>query len=247
MTNLDEFKTTVKGLLASGRTRAELVSAVYEAERELGDGCFPSVHEDQTRCVVAQPPIARGEAKRLLPEGAVGETPPARDPINPIASEKASQFVPNRVSHGLPPARDPIPGEDHTSCADDGRSTRVLAWNPTAAAAAIDAVPVRAHSRSLPGRDPTPGFIRATIATNQAIARSILDRVTTTDGRLWGDVRPYEISGMQRDAIRGMALLSVCGSLDDRQTKMTFRELISPKLAAQAFENANKELSAADA
>lgn len=93
-----------------------------------------------------------------------------------------------------------------------------------------------------PAREPSAGRIAAMISVNQAAARSVLYQVKTSTGEWWGDVHPYEVAGMQRDSIRGMALLSVCGPLNEKQMQKTFGELLGAERAKLAFDKAQQEL-----
>lgn len=183
---------------------------------------------------------------------------------SPLASEEAVCRMAARPEQELPPAREsnhlgdpawhgataqdkPVPEvppnrvSDQTRGGGDAHRSSV---NPRSLIASEANRAAAAKPVSLPpARDPSPGFIRATLAVNQAAARSVLHTVKTSDGRFWADVRPYEIAAMQRDSIRGMALLSVCGALNDKQAKMTFGELLSPDRAKIAFDQAQKELA----
>ncbi len=140
-------------------------------------------------------------------------------------------------------ARQPLPDAGLAVPVHTDQAGNAGAGNQITGGKAEIIVPNRASVALPPARDPTPGFINATIATNQAVARSVLYQVRTSDGRWWGNVKPYEISSMQRDSIRGMALLSACGALNNKQTRLRFVDLLSEDKAKIALDKAAKELA----
>jgi hypothetical protein len=93
-----------------------------------------------------------------------------------------------------------------------------------------------------PASEPSPSYLKAAGESRLQAARSILYRYTTSTGKFWGDIHPYEVGSMTRDHLRGIALMSALGPLNPRQMKMTFSQLMTPKQAQIAMEKADKEL-----
>lgn len=240
-------------------------SAAYVAACNLLRACDMDLALAQTLLRQAQSDMTatgiRAEDRRIgVLRDRITHVPSA----SPIASDEASEGLAARPFDHAPPARESnhlgdqseigkaaqvedVPEVPQNRVIDQeppGREAHAPVVNPRPPIASEANRAAAAKPVSLPpARDPSPGFIRATLAVNQAAARSVLHTVKTSDGRFWADVRPYEIAAMQRDSIRGMALLSVCGALNDKQAKMTFGELLSPDRAKIAFDQAQKELA----
>ena len=107
-----------------------------------------------------------------------------------------------------------------------------------------DARTMSQTNSALPVREPSASYLKTLGEERKAIARSVLYEVRTSDGKWWGDIHPYEVSGMARDHIRGTALMSALGPLNSRQMKMTFGELFKPhsEQAKIAMDKADEEL-----
>lgn len=163
--------------------------------------------------------------------------------------EESSQFNPDQNVQGSGAAPSPTERSGDQTRHDDTVHRSFVSGSPQGRA---DHLPYASSSGEAsdallarpPAREPSAGFIRATIDANRAAARSVLNTIKIEDGRYWADVCPYEVgTWMKRDYIRGTALLTVCGPLNDRQSRMTFGELLSPERAKIALDQAQKDLA----
>lgn len=137
-------------------------------------------------------------------------------------------------------ARPPLPAGQGPP-AHQGQNTNANG-QPNASGKAKPSAPVRAKFIPPPVREPSEARIAAMEQAKRKAAHSILYRYRTSDRRFWGDVHAYEVGTMMRDSIRGQALLSACGALNDLQMRMTFAELLKPNQAKLAMEKADREL-----
>jgi len=235
---LFDLRAIAENFIKSGGTRDAWMRAFDVAAGMLGEDHLPIFRQDQTSRVPVQQPNASEEANSSVPAGATTHLPPARNPMLDEGHAISAHESPTSAA----PIRQPDRSEGHTE--DVQQDHRIGAPTPTpiTSGKAVGKSPVRAGHTMPPAREPSRGFINATIAANQTAARSVLHTVKTSDGRWWAEVCPYEVNAMQRDAIRGMALLSACGALNDRQSRMTFGELLSPERAKLALDQAQKEL-----
>lgn len=79
-----------------------------------------------------------------------------------------------------------------------------------------------------PVREPSATQLRASATVANLVARTVLDRTFTMDGRPWGDVHAYELAGMRRDGWLARAVIDCLGPLNHRQEQMQIRDLIRP-------------------
>lgn len=215
-----------------------LAYADMTAKQIRAEDHFEIAQSGQPKNVPSASPIASDEAVADMAERPIDRVPPARESHHLGDREKRGDNARATFVPEVPPNRalDPT-----ASVRPDQRD--LVNPRPPIASEAISTVAAK-PIRDLPARDPSPGFIRATIAAKELAARSVLDTVKIEDGRAWRDVCPYEVgTWMKRDYIRGTALLTLCGPLNDKQSRMSFGELLTPERAKIAFDHAQKELA----
>jgi hypothetical protein len=171
--------------------------------------------QDQERAAPTRPPVPGGSHDIPATHGSQPGTVSVGEPV----AGEASQNVPRRGQDQAAPSRDPITsGGGLPKTAKQGQCM-------TAPAAC----------------EPSPSYVIAAGESRRQAARSILYRYKTSTGKWWGDVHPYEVGGMQRDSIRGMALFSACGPLNPKQMRMTFGQLLNHEQSEIAMKKADKE------
>jgi hypothetical protein len=78
------------------------------------------------------------------------------------------------------------------------------------------------------------------LGMKNVLAKSVFDRVKTSDGRSWGDVGAHELDGMSRDGVMAKAIKSHIGVLSPSQHNWAVRDLIS----SEVFEKIRSETNA---
>jgi hypothetical protein len=143
-----------------------------------------------------------------------------------------------------PPSSSPSAGADHFDHAQKSHSALVsFSDSPIAGGESHHAAaPKRQLKHALPASEPSAAYLKAAGEYRLQAARNALYRHKTSNGAWWGDVHPYEVVGMTRDNIRGMALMSACGPLNPKQMQMTFAQLLKPDQAEIAMNKAEKDL-----
>jgi hypothetical protein len=162
-------------------------------------------------------PVEDGGGQTLIASDGHAELAP---PSSSNRGQEAIADVPSRATILVPPAGEPSAG---------GESHHAVA-------------PKRQSKHALPASEPSAAYLKAAGEYRLQAARNALYRHKTSNGAWWGDVHPYEVVGMTRDNIRGMALMSACGPLNPKQMQMTFAQLLKPNQAEIAMEKADKEL-----
>lgn len=127
-------------------------------------------------------------------------------PRQPVEEGAAIQNVPLKANVHLPlpssPNRD---GAGHLGHAGNGQAPSVCSV-----------------------REPSTAQLRASSTVANLVARTVLDRTLTSDGRRWGDIHAYELSGMARDGAMAKGIIGCLGPLNDKQQQMQLRDLIRP-------------------
>jgi hypothetical protein len=216
-----EFAAAISKLWNSGVT-AERGRVIYEtlAERMPGKGQEDFASDGQKLDAKPRQPMPDISQSNRASDGHRSDA----DSPAPIEDDGANEHKP--LGHG-PDAPSSSPargGEGQSAHAQDRRIGVAL---PAAT----------------PAREPSPTYLKAAGDSRRETARSILYRYKTSTGAWWGDVHPYEVSGMTRDSIRGLAIMSTLGPLNSKQMNMTFDQLLTPEQAQIAMEKADKELA----
>lgn len=60
------------------------------------------------------------------------------------------------------------------------------------------------------------------------VAKTVLDKIKTHDGRVWGDIGAHELDGMHRDGVMAQAIKNKIGVLTNSHRFKTVRELLKP-------------------
>ncbi len=195
--------------------------AVQQDQIRVADARQSMPNADQRYCV-HQDPCSAVSVGRPLPEG---QGRPVQQDQTPAAD-----------GH-------PIPSEGHLPPAHQGPSKGANAGKPIASTEGHNAGAQQGQRPVAPvAREPSEAYRKAMGESRRQAAQSILYRYTTSEGKFWGDVKPYEVGTMMRDSLRGQHLMTACGALNPKQMKMTFAELLRPEQARIAMEKADKEL-----
>lgn len=212
----------IEAFIRAGGTELDILDVYREIagkiRREGPDQSVP--HKDHFACADATNPIQREGLARRAENGL--DSP--ADPLNRSVNADLSQ---------------PMPGADLKKLVQTDQAVCAGARQPiTSGKGQARHVHQDRSSNAPPAREPSDAYLKAAAASRQQTARTLLDVRKTSDGRLWGDVCPYELPGMKRDGAFATAALQALGALNERQKRIKLRELLTPTQIPKLFEEA---------
>lgn len=245
-----ELRVVLKNFLECGGSRADVIAILDE----LRSGDHGSdVRGDHALSVPPPPPLPR-EGQRS--DAGNGQTSDA-DARQPIASEGHSPAVQQDRSKTAP-AGDPIPGIGPMMVVHPDLARNAIAGNPSpdvghtrnvkndqapfadirtplTGGKAIAVVPPKANAVMPPAREPDEAYLHAIAETQRRTAKVQLDLLKTSTGQFWGDIRPREFPGMERDGHIASAIREAYGPFSVKQEHLPLRDFLPDEVFRKAL------------
>ena len=132
----------------------------------------------------------------------------------------------------LPNPRQAVEGDEGQTCyANDGRNTGAPSPSSNRDGNGRDDVAFTGPSKSaVSPREHTAAQREANLKIRNAsavVAMTAFDRIKTSSGNRWGDVRAHELAGMRRDGTMAKALADYLGPLEGNRRFRLIRELMT--------------------
>jgi hypothetical protein len=129
----------------------------------------------------------------------------------------------------------PIPAVGHEPIAPQGHMKHVDGGKPITSGAAMNGASQKAIQRPPPAREPTQRYLHAMAESRRATAKVQLEIMKTSNGVVWGDIRPREFAGMIRDGHMAWAIKEAFGPFNPRQENMQLREFLPDAVFKKAI------------
>lgn len=247
-----EAATAALRFINSGGSREAWMQAFDRAaaSKRSGDRSR-SASDGLVSSVPASPPMPSGGHTS---SGDYAYQPPANARL-PITSGHMSTV---QRDHYTDAAGDPIPAVGHVDIAQRGQrvdadggkpilgggqsehvggdqKSPASTQNPITSGAAKRSLPNKVSNAMPPAREPTRSYINAMAESRRATAKVQLELIKTSNGVVWGSIRPREFVGMIRDGHMAWAITEAFGPFSSKQENMQLREFMPDAVFKKAI------------